>query len=69
MTMRGNKSVGPVAKLLFGLIIMLSVGILFLAFRGFQKEPNGPVIGSQALPGQAAQRAGASPNRRPVGAP
>jgi hypothetical protein len=69
MTARGNKCRGMIAKVVFGLIIVVSALTIWFAIRGFKKEPNGPVVGSQALAGQAAQRAGASPNHQPVAVP
>jgi hypothetical protein len=69
MTARGNKRPGRTARVLFWLIIVVSVLTIWFAIRAFRKEPNGPVIGNRALPGQAVQQAGALPNRQPVAAP
>ena len=69
MRRRGNKRAGPVAIVIFVMIVALVVTICWLAARGFQKEPNGPPRGSQTLPAQAAQGAvaatpsNASPSR------
>ncbi len=54
MRRRGNKRAGPVAIVIFVMIVALVVTICWLAARGFQKEPNGPPRGSQTLPAQAA---------------
>jgi hypothetical protein len=66
MAVRGNKRPGVIATVLFGLIIVTTVAVAWFAIRGFRKEPSGPPIGSQALPGQAAQRAGAEPRQNPA---
>ncbi|NYD89166.1 hypothetical protein [Sphingomonas melonis] len=66
MTVRGHKSPGTTAKILLGLIFVVSILTIWFAVRAFEKEPNGPPVGSQALPGQAAQRAGARPKAQPV---
>jgi ABC-type transporter Mla subunit MlaD len=55
MRRRGNKRAGPVAIVIFAMIVALVVTICWLAAHGFQKEPNGPPRGSQTLPAQAAQ--------------
>lgn len=55
MRRRGNKRAGPVAIVIFVMIVALVVTICWFAARGFQKEPNGPPRGSQTLPVQAAQ--------------
>ena len=55
MRRRGNQQAGPVAIVIFVMIVVLVVTICWLAARGFQKEPNGPPRGSQTLPAQAAQ--------------
>ncbi len=56
MRRRGNKRAGPVAIAIFVMIAALVVTICWLAARGFHKEPNRPLRGSQTLPAQAAQR-------------
>jgi ABC-type transporter Mla subunit MlaD len=55
MRRRGNKRAGPVAIVIFALIVALVITICWLAAQGFQKEPIGPPRGSQTLPAQAAQ--------------
>jgi flagellar basal body-associated protein FliL len=55
MRRRGNKRAGPVAIVIFVMIVVLVVSLCWLVARGFQKEPNGPPRGSQTLPAQAAQ--------------
>ncbi len=68
MRRRGNKRAGPAAIVIFVMIVALVVTICGLAVRGFQKEPNGPLRGSQTLPAQAAQgtAAGTPPNASPA---
>jgi len=68
MRRRGNKRAGPVAIVIFVLIVALVVTICWLAAQGFQKEPNGPPRGSQTLPAQAGQRTVAAmpPNAVPA---
>jgi len=68
MRRRGNKRAGPVAIVVFVMIVALVITICWLAARGFQKEPNGPPRGSQTLPAQAAQGtvAATSPNATPA---
>ncbi|WP_380784233.1 hypothetical protein [Sphingomonas sp. R86520] len=55
MRRRGNKRAGPVAIVIFALIVALVITICWLAAQGFQKEPNGPPRGSQTLPAQPTQ--------------
>jgi flagellar basal body-associated protein FliL len=55
MRRRGNKRAGPVAIVIFVMIVALVAAICWLAAREFQKEPNGPPRGSETLPAQAAQ--------------
>lgn len=50
-----GKPLSTLAKVIFGLIVAMSVGVAWLGFRGLQKEPHGPPRGSQTLPSQAAQ--------------
>jgi hypothetical protein len=68
MRRRGNKRAGPVAIVIFVMIVALVVTICWLAARGFHKEPNRPPRGSQMLPAQAAQGtvAVAPPNVSPA---
>jgi hypothetical protein len=55
MQRRGNKPASIVAKTILVLILVMVVVIIWLGVRGFQREPNGPLRGSQSLPAQAAQ--------------
>jgi ABC-type transporter Mla subunit MlaD len=55
MRRRGNKRAGPVAIIIFAMIVALVVTIFWLGVKSVQKEPNGPPRGSQTLPAQAAQ--------------
>lgn len=64
----GHKRVGPAAKIIFVLIVVMVIIFAWLSVRGLQKEPNGPPRGSQSLPAQAAQGAvqAAPPEAKPA---
>lgn len=68
MHRRGNKPVGIAAKTIFALIVMMVAVAIWLGVRGLRKEPNGPPLGSQSLPAQAAQGAvqAAPPEAQPA---
>ena len=55
MQRRGNKRAGPVAIIIFIMIVALVITICWLVAQSLQKDPNGPPRGSQTLPAQAAQ--------------
>jgi hypothetical protein len=57
MIRRGHKRSGPVAIVIFVMIVALVITICWLGAQGLQKAPNGPSRGSQTLPVQAAQGA------------
>jgi hypothetical protein len=66
MVGRHNKRPGGVAKCLFLLIILVIAAFAWFAVRGLQKEPHGPAVGSDVLPGQVAQGHGAVPDPQPT---
>lgn len=66
MVGRHNKRPGGVAKCLFLLIILAIAAFAWIAVRGLQKEPHGPVVGSDFLPGQAARAKGSVPGAQPT---
>jgi hypothetical protein len=66
MVDRHNKRPGGVAKCLFLLIILAIAAFAWIAVRGLQKEPHGPVVGSDVLPGQAARANGGVPGAQPT---
>jgi flagellar basal body-associated protein FliL len=52
---RGNKRAGPVAIIIFIMIVALVITICWLFAQSLQKDLNGLPRGSQTLPAQAAQ--------------
>lgn len=65
MTLRGHKNPGPMAKILFGLIVVVSVLTIWFVIRAYNKMPDAIPVKGQSLPAQAALRAGALPSTPP----
>lgn len=63
---RGNKPVGPAARILIALSIAAGIALIVVGIMAYRQQQAYPERGAASLPGQAAA-AGAEPSPRPAG--
>lgn len=55
MEKRGNQRLGPAARILYALILLLAIALVGLSIYMLSDRPSPPARGSGTMPGQAAE--------------